>query len=428
MAYNISLSNGELLTTVADGTVDVNYTSLSLIGKNFAGYGELMNENWVHLLENFSNATEPTNPLVGQLWYDANARTMKVRTANNTWKNIGSATASASAPLNPNVGDQWWDTINEQLKTYNGTAWILVGPLWSSSQGITGALPDTIRDVYGIDHVVIKFYVNNVVVSIWSKEDDPYTVDTASKVVGFFNEGADQIVKPGLTHADLGNYSVDSYSGIPRNMLWGTAENALRLNGILAENYLRRDTTGDVQTVADTIQLDNQQAMLIGGDITPLDVNRWSIGSSSYPFRDMYATTFHGEATSARYADLAERFEADKEYEPGTVVALGGNKEITEVTDALSEEVFGVISTAPAHLMNAEAGSNATHPPVASVGRVPVKVVGPVKKGQRLVSAGNGQARGASKEEITPWNVIGRSLVDKTTNDAGVIEAVVKIN
>lgn len=428
MAYNISLYNGELLTTVADGTVDVNYTSLSLIGKNFAGYGELMNENWVHLLENFSNATEPTNPLVGQLWYDAGARIMKVRTANNTWKNIGSATASASAPPNPNIGDQWWDTINEQLKTYNGEAWVLVGPLWSASQGITGAVPDTLRDVFGIDHVVIKFYINNVVVSIWSKEDEAYTVAEASKVVGFYTQGQNQIVKPGLTQANLGNYSVGEYENIPRNTIWGTGENSLRLGGVLAQNYLRRDVTGDAQTVADTIQFNNEQAMLIGGDITPLDVNRWTIGSSSYPFRSMYATTFHGEATSARYADLAERFEADKEYEPGTVVALGGDKEVTEVTTELSDEVFGVVSTAPAHLMNAEAGNNATHPPIASVGRVPVKVVGKVAKGQRLVSAGNGMARGATKQEITPWNVIGRSLVNKDTDEAGVIEAVVKIN
>lgn len=428
MAYNISLYNGELLTTVADGTVDINYTSLGLIGKNFAGYGEVMNENWVHLLENFSNTTEPTNPLVGQLWYDAGARIMKVRTANNNWKNIGSATASASAPPNPNVGDQWWDTINDQLKTFNGEDWILIGPLWSASQGVTGALPDTIRDVYGIDHVVIKFYVNNVIVSIWSKEDTPYTVDDASKVVGFFTEGAPQVVRPGLTQADLGNYSVGEYPNAPRNTVWGTSENALRLNSILAENYLRKDVTGEVQTIADTVQLDNAQAMLIGGDVTPLDVNRWSIGSSSYPFKDMYATTFHGEATSARYADLAERYAADAVYEPGTVVMLGGKNEITAVTENLSSEVFGVISTAPAHLMNSEAGTNETHPPVAIVGRVPVKVVGQVAKGQRLVSAGNGMARGASMKEITPWNVIGRSLEDKFTEVAGIVEAIVKIN
>ena len=86
MAYNISLSNGEPLVTVADGTVDINYTSLNLVGKNFAGYGQLFAENFVHLLENFSNSSEPLNPLVGQLWYDSNGKVMKVRTQYNTWK------------------------------------------------------------------------------------------------------------------------------------------------------------------------------------------------------------------------------------------------------------------------------------------------------------------------------------------------------
>lgn len=430
MAYNITLSNGESLVTVADGTVDINYTSLNLIGKNFAGYGALMNENFVYLLENFANAAEPTNPLTGQLWYDASAKTMKVRTANETWKNIGSATASATPPLNPNVGDQWWDTVNEQLKTFSGTEreWVLIGPLWTLSEGVTGAIPDTIRDDYGVDHVVIKFYVNDVVTGIWSKETAPYVADTDSKVVGFFIDGYDQTVKPGFTLADLGSINIDGYNGAPRNTIWGTVENSLRLGGVLPTNYVRRDNTGSVQTIADTVELDNAQALILGGSVTLLDNDRWSIGDETFGLKDVYATTFHGVATSAQYADLAERFEADQAYEPGTVVALGGDKEITLVADELSEDVFGVISTDPAYLMNSKAGTDATHPAVASVGRVPVKVVGPVKKNDRLVSAGNGLARAASKQEITPWNVIGRALASKDSAGVGLVEAIVRIS
>lgn len=428
MAYNISLSNGEPLVTIADGTVDINYTSLSLIGKNFAGYGQLMNENWVHMLENFSNATEPNNPLVGQLWYDSNSKTMKVRTPNNTWKNIGSATASPTAPPNPVVGDLWWDTINEQLKAWSGTEWKLIGPLYSASEGITGAIPDTIRDVIGNDHVVIKFYVNNVVTGIWSKDTNPYTVDPAAVVAGFYPEGDDMIVKPGLTLADLGVNDVGGYTNVPRNTVWGTAENALRLAGVLASNYLRKDSTGDIQAIADTIQFDNGQAILLGGDIDVLDDNQWSIGSNSFRLKEVFATTFNGVATSAQYADLAERFEADAHYEPGTVVAIGGEKEVTAVGDELSEDVFGVISTRPAHLMNAGAGTDATHPPIAISGRVPVKVRGPVRKGDRLVSAGNGMARAAKKSEVTSFNVIGRALSHKTTDGVGTVEAIVKLS
>ena len=148
-----------------------------------------------------------------------------------------------------------------------------------------------------------------------------------------------------------------------------------------------------------------------------------NIGSESNYFNQVFAT-----ATTALYADVAERFEADEVMDPGTVVELGGAKEITRSRTDLSENVFGVISTRPAFTMNGGAGENDTHPPVAMTGRVPVKVVGQVTKGDRLVSAGNGIARAALAGEPTPFNVIGRSLVDKTTDDLGTVEAIVSIN
>ena len=132
--------------------------------------------------------------------------------------------------------------------------------------------------------------------------------------------------------------------------------------------------------------------------------------------------------TQANYADLAERFAADAQYAPGTVVELGGVEEITAAMDDLSENVFGVISTRAAYLMNAKAGTDLTHPPVAMQGRVPVRVIGQIKKGDRLVSAGNGLARAASRNEITSFNVIGRSLQNKTTNGEGTVEVIVKLN
>ena len=148
-----------------------------------------------------------------------------------------------------------------------------------------------------------------------------------------------------------------------------------------------------------------------------------NIGSSGSYFNQVFAT-----ATTALYADVAERFEADALLEPGTVVELGGIKEITKANHALSENVFGVISTRPAYTMNGAAGDDDTHPRVAMTGRVPVKVTGYVKKGDRLVSAGSGQARAAQPGEATAFNVIGRSLVDKPTPEPGTIEAIVTIN
>jgi len=147
-----------------------------------------------------------------------------------------------------------------------------------------------------------------------------------------------------------------------------------------------------------------------------------NIGSSSNYFNQVFAT-----ATTALYADVAERFAADELLEPGTVVELGGVKEITRSNQDLSENVFGVISTRPAYTMNGGAGEDDTHPKVAMTGRVPVKVVGYVRKGDRLVSAGAGIARAAQPGEATAFNVIGRSLVDKPTPEPGTIEAIVTI-
>jgi hypothetical protein len=147
-----------------------------------------------------------------------------------------------------------------------------------------------------------------------------------------------------------------------------------------------------------------------------------NIGSNSSYFNRVFAT-----ATTALYADVAERFAADTEYAPGTVVELGGVNEITCALNDLSENVFGVISTQAAFLMNGGAGEDDTHPPVAMTGRVPVRCVGIVKKGDRLVSAGNGLARSALPGEATAFNVIGRALVDKTDLTEDMVEAIVTI-
>jgi hypothetical protein len=147
-----------------------------------------------------------------------------------------------------------------------------------------------------------------------------------------------------------------------------------------------------------------------------------NIGSSSNYFNQVFA-----QATTALYADVAERFASDELLEPGTVVELGGVQEITRSLTALSENVFGVISTRPAYTMNGGAGEDDTHPKVAMTGRVPVKVTGYIRKGDRLVAAGDGIARAAQPGEATAFNVIGRSLVDKTTPESGTIEAIVTI-
>ena len=135
---------------------------------------------------------------------------------------------------------------------------------------------------------------------------------------------------------------------------------------------------------------------------------------------DIRANVVHALATSAQYADVAERFEADAPMSEGAVVTLGGSAEITESVGELNNQVFGVISTQPAFMMNAAAGNSESHPFVAMTGRTPVRVTGAVAKGQRLVSSSvKGTARAvANSETITPFHVIGRALESST--DAGI--------
>lgn len=136
-------------------------------------------------------------------------------------------------------------------------------------------------------------------------------------------------------------------------------------------------------------------------------------------------TLTSGSSLNATYADLGERFEADAEYDAGTVMELGGPAEITIAKDELSEVIFGVISESAGMTMNSAAGPQSTHPVIAMTGRVPVKVRGKVKKGDRLVSAGQGFARSAKKNEATPFNTVGRSLENKTTDSEGTVLAAV---
>jgi hypothetical protein len=405
---------------------------MTLVGKNYAGYGQFLDTNYIHLLENSSDTTPPGAPLTGQLWWDSGNGLLKVYNG-TTFKTISAATSSATAPSSNVIGDIWYDTANQQLNVYTGNpiqpgtnvGWLLVGPQFTAGTGTTGAIVATITDNVGTDHVVIELYVKDSIVGIVSK-DLTFTPDVL--IPGFAT------VRPGITLATGGNTP----------LFQGTATNSQELNGIGASSFMRSDantnTTGTLAVLNNTgltvgassdfgVAVANTNVTIrnntSGGNIT-FGVNIAGVPTTAMTIYGANGT-ISGNQINANYADVAERFAADAEYAPGTVVELGGSAEITRVSHDLSEKVFGVISTRAAYLMNSAAGTNTTHPPVAMTGRVPVKVVGLVAKGDRLVSAGNGQARAAQAGEATAFNVIGRSLENKTDLGAGTVEAIVTI-
>jgi hypothetical protein len=425
MSYTINLTDGALFATIADGTINTS-SSMTLVGKNYAGYGEFLDTNFVHLLENGSNTTAPGAPLAGQLWWDSGNDLMKVYTG-TSFKTISSATASATAPTNNVTGDLWYDTTNQQLKVWTGSVFLLVGPQFTAGTGVTGAIVATIVDNTSTDHVVIELYVNDNIVGIVSK-DAAFTPQAA--IPGYTT------VRPGITLATLIGTQVPLFQG--------TATSAQAISGFTANAFMRTDantsTTGTLSVLNNTGLAvganSDLRASVSGNDVT---IRNQTSGGNLYlgvnvagnvsPTLTMFGANgaISGNQINANYADVAERFEADEILLPGTVVELGGSAEITQVNTDLSENVFGVISTRAAYLMNSNAGPDATHPPVAMTGRVPVKVIGQIRKGDRLVSAGNGMARAAQPSEATAFNVIGRALRDKLDAGLGTVEAIVTI-
>jgi hypothetical protein len=152
MAYIINKTDSTPLTTITDGTID-NTTSLTLIGKSYSGFGELLNENLVKLLENSSSTSAPVAPLRGEIWFDVNTNQLKVYDG-STFKPTGGAKAQATAPSSPSTGDLWADTDDDQLYLWTGTTWQLVGPVYSKGQTLSGFKIETINDNTAVSRVI----------------------------------------------------------------------------------------------------------------------------------------------------------------------------------------------------------------------------------------------------------------------------------
>jgi hypothetical protein len=402
MAYTIVKSNGTVLTTIPDGTINTTSTTLGLPGRNYAGYGQTLDTNFVHITENFANDTPPANPLQGQLWYNTNSNVLYVCPTDglanaNAWVSLATAggnstTTFGTVNVNGNLNANNVVAVNT-VQGANGTftnvsisanANIANATLTSANigtlttQAITTGATTTAGSMTGTWTLTGGLSGNSLVVA----NGNIYT--TGIKTNGYYYAN-------GAPFNPTGTYN----NGNVFDYLTG-ANSVVRFNGNIAPSFV-------------TTTLLTAGSNVTAGTIT----GNWTLSS--------------GSRLNATYADLAERFESDTKYDAGTVVQLGGDKEITAVKYELSDDVFGVVSDTAAYLMNAAAGSDDTHPPVAVGGRVLVKVIGSVKKGDRLVSAGLGRARAAKLSEATAFNTIGRALADKTDTGVGTVEAFVTI-
>jgi hypothetical protein len=222
MSYTITKTAGGTVATVTDGSLDTTTLDIALIGKNYTNYGQSLNENFVKMLENFANTTQPSQPMTGQFWYDSGNKLPKVYTG-TAWKNIGSATADGSAPTGANVGDLWYDTTNKQLKTYNGSGWDLIGPDWTGDLGLYSAGYRFGQEVAKVSdgvttHAVVNINAGGQVVAIFSG-DAAFTPSPA--ITGFAT------IEPGLNLNSTLNAKV---------------ANADLLDGLDSTQFMRSDT------------------------------------------------------------------------------------------------------------------------------------------------------------------------------------------
>ncbi len=491
MTYTVNKSNSSASPnsyTVQDGVVNTQ-TDLSFIGKGYAGYGEVIAENFLHLLENFSNSSAPTKPISGQLWYDSTNNRLKVYSGSSFVPAGGNVPYQSAAPSALTQGDLWIDSDTGQLYFYNGTSSILVGP--PSATGTTSGFTfDSILDSSDATQNITKLFNDGNLIAVIS--EDEFTPKVA--LSGFAT------VKKGITLT----------TAISDTKFQGTATDADALGGVAAANYLRsntNDSTSGTLSVANdgglsigadsdiTITVDSSGGIIAnttqdtditfkvndGGSTTTvmtIDGSESNVGigtttpstklevsgtTTSTAFAgpltgnvtgnisssgantmgtlvlsdklttqeiepDTDATydigtslkgynTIHAKATSAQYADLAEVYTSDSQYDIGTVVVFGGDAEITQSKLANDTAVAGVISEDPAYLMNSKSEGQ----PVALVGKVKCKVHGMISKGDLLTTSG--EHPGHAKKAMSPvlGSIIGKAMEDSTTAGESVI-------
>lgn len=218
MSYKLTLTDGTALATVADGAADLTTTSINLIGKNYAGYGLLLNENFIQMLEHFSSGVAPANPLAGQLWWDKQNNRMNVyvkSTSYTGWKVVSSSQTGPSGPTSGQIGDLWWNTTTSQLSVYSGptAGWVVIGPVTSLGTGVNLLIGDNKQDILTATHTVGNLLINNKLTAVYSSDSVPFTPTANISGLTVINPGINFTSTAELGMVSSPNFRLGVYSG-----------------------------------------------------------------------------------------------------------------------------------------------------------------------------------------------------------------------
>lgn len=229
MAYQLDRFNGTFLVNVDDGSIETNSTDLRFVGKNYAGYGEVQNENFLHLLENFSNTTPPPKVISGQVWYDSANKKLKFYDGTK-FRVAGGAEIGTSAPAGLGIGEFWWDTSAKQLYTWTGVDFVLIGPEASPDLGSASAISQVVKDVTGGNHTILKLIAGGKTIGIVNV-DEQFTLNSTLNPIEDFS-----IIRKGfnLVKTNSSGVSTDDFA------YWGSASNSLRLGGVEASQFVQK--------------------------------------------------------------------------------------------------------------------------------------------------------------------------------------------
>ena len=250
MAYKINKTDGTLLVDLLDGSINTSASDITLIGRNYKGFGELINENFVKLLENFASSSAPANPLRGQLWYDTSENRLKVYNG-TAFATNGIIVSSTQPQLT--TGDIWLNSLTNQMSFFDGTDLVLVGPTHTAAQGVSGFVAQSILNTQNQTKTVLKFFVQNTLVGVWSAAQ---FTPIASQVIAELITGSNPtgIIFPGF-NLTSNTYKYRGVATLAEGLIDGVG------NTILADSLLRSDAN-DVTTGTLTVQ--NNSGLTVG--------------------------------------------------------------------------------------------------------------------------------------------------------------------